>query len=66
MNTNDIIILARRHLGKGEMESSARLCFSDALSLYETGDYANAKKRAIKSLAYSVGMFHEDYAKASR
>jgi len=66
MNTEIVIRLARKHLGSGAMESSARLCLSDAINLYEQGDYASAKTRALKSLCYSVGMFHEDYAKASR
>jgi hypothetical protein len=65
MNTDKVIVLARKHLG-GAMESSARLCLSDALGLYEAGDLTYAKKRALKSLAYSVGIFHSDYARASK
>ena len=64
MNANQVLILARKHLG-GEMESSARLCLSDAVTLYAEGKLDYAKARALKSLAYSVGVFHPDYRKAS-
>jgi hypothetical protein len=64
MNTEKVIVLARKHLG-GEMESSARLCLSDAISLYAEGKLDFAKARALKSLAYSVGLSHADYRKAS-
>lgn len=62
MDTKTAITLARKHLG-GEMESSALLCLSDAIRLYDDGDYKGASRRALKSLAYSVGVFHHDYAK---
>lgn len=66
MNTNQVIILARKHLGTGEMNSSARLCLSEAIRYQERGELDYAKERAIKSLAYSVGMFHPDYKRASK
>lgn len=47
------------------MESSARLCLADAITLYDKGDFEYAKKRAIDSLRYSVGIFHVDYKKAT-
>lgn len=65
MNTDKVIILARKHLG-GTMESSARLCLSDAIELVNAGDLAGAKVRALKSLAYSVGILHADYIKAAK
>ena len=56
MNTNEVIILARKHIGNGAaMDSSARLCLADAIALQNAGDLESAKRRAIKSLAYSVG-----------
>ena len=64
MNTEKVMALARKHLG-GDMESSARLCLADAVSLYNKGEYTYAKKRALDSLLYSVGIFHPDYKKAS-
>jgi len=61
MNTHEVIILARKHLGN----SSARLCLEDALRLYEAGDLTNAKASALKSIDYSVGFWHHDYRRAS-
>lgn len=63
MNAEKTIILARKHLG-GDMESSARLCLADAISLYDKGDTEYAKKRALESLRYSIGILHPDYKKA--
>ena len=60
MNTDKALALARKHLG-GDMESSARLCLADAVSLNDKGEYHYAKKRALASLGYSVGIFHKDY-----
>lgn len=65
METSKIIALARKHLG-GDMESSARLCLSDAVKLYDDGDFYYAKQRALKSLEYSIGIFHTDYKKANK
>lgn len=65
MNTHQIIIIARKHIGTGVMDSSARLCLADAIALYDAGDLPSAKARALKSIAYSVGMFHADYRRAS-
>ena len=65
MNSKDVIILARKHLGSGVMDSSARLCLSDAIMLYDDGDLIHAKERALKSVFYSVGKFHADYKRAS-
>lgn len=64
MNTNQVITLARKHLG-GEMESSARLCLADAVELESKGELEFAKQRAVKSLAYSIGIFHKDYQRAA-
>lgn len=67
MNTDTAIRLARKHVSNGaQMESSARLCLADAIALLEKGDLAYAKARAVKSLAYSVGVFHTDYKKAAQ
>lgn len=65
MNTSQILALARKNLG-GDMESSARLCLADAVSLYDKGEYAYACNRALDSLSYSVGIFHSDYQKAHK
>ena len=65
MTTENVIIAARANLG-GQMESSARLCLSDAISLYDAGKYEAAKARALKSLSYSVGILSPVYQKAAR
>lgn len=66
MNTEIAIRLARKHLGSGVMESSARLCLADAIQCVEDGRLDAAKRRAIDSLRYSVGVFHADYRKAAQ
>jgi len=43
------------------MESSARLCLAEAIELTNNGDYAAGKARAVKSLAYSVGILSPTY-----
>jgi hypothetical protein len=66
MYTNEVIILARRHLNNGaERSGSARLCLADAVKLQAEGKLAAAKKCALKSLAYSVGISHDDYKRAN-
>lgn len=65
MNLDLTIRLARKHLGTGVMDSSARLCLSDAIQLRERGFWDYAQKRALKSLAYSVGVFHKDYKRCA-
>lgn len=66
MNVDKIIRLARKHRDKGIMASSARSCLADAIGQYDKGEFKSAKMWALKSLAYSVGMAHEDYIKASK
>jgi len=66
MQAHQVIVLARKHLG-GEMESSARLCLAEAMSIVNKfGDLNQAKARALRSLAYSVGMSHPDYRRAAK
>lgn len=65
MTLNQILALARKHLG-GDMESSARLCLADAIHLRDRGDLTHARARAIRSLEYSIGIFHSDYARAAK
>jgi hypothetical protein len=67
MEITKILILARKHLNNGaSMESSARLCFTDAQVQYDLGNYTSAKARAVKSLGYSVGVLHPDYQRAAK
>ena len=66
MNTKDIITLARKHVDNdAPMSSSARLCLRDSIVQYDMGFFDYARKWAIKSLSYSVGVFHSDYQKAA-
>lgn len=67
MALDQILALCRKHLGNGAaMESSARLCLADAISLKDEGNFDASKVRALKSLSYSVGIFHADYQRAAR
>jgi hypothetical protein len=66
MNTRDVITLARKHRDEGGMVSSARLCLQTACRLDGEGSLAAARMWALKSLAYSVGVFHDDYKRAAR
>ena len=66
MHINEIIALAGKHIGTGAaMDSSARLCLADAVALRNANKFDDAKRRAIKSLGYSVGLFHADYQAAN-
>ena len=65
--TIEIIRLARKNVDNGAaMASSARLCLAEAVASFDDGQYDVAAARAVKSLSYSVGVFHEDYKKAVR
>jgi hypothetical protein len=65
-NTETIRLIALAHgrLGMGTMKSSAELCLNDAVALLLLGNHKSARLRALKSLAYSVGVFHPDYRAA--
>ena len=65
MNTNQTIILARKHaMNDCVMQSSAMSCLSDAVSLQNKGELTFAKARALRSLEYSIGVFHSDFKRA--
>lgn len=66
LTLDQIICLARKHVTDDDiaMRSSAVLCLSDAVLERCYEHYPEARRRAVKSLAYSVGMFHEDYKAA--
>ena len=56
------IRIARKHVSNGAvMESSARSCLADAINTFDKGNFDAAIMWAKKSLAYSVGVFHQDY-----
>jgi hypothetical protein len=65
MEAKQIIELARRHVNKGTMSSSAKIALIDAIELEEEGRSIDAANRALSSLRYSVGVFHPDYQAAA-
>lgn len=64
MKINKVLALAEKHVGAGHMASSAKLCLEDARSLAAKGQPILARVRAMRSLQYSIGMFHPDYIAA--
>jgi hypothetical protein len=48
------------------MESSARLNLKEAVGAYDNEEYDLAFKQAVRSIDYSVGVFHPDYKKAMK
>ena len=67
MNTAKLMMIARKHIGKGYMVDSAKLCLQDAESHLVNDMSENlVQYRALKSIAYSVGTCHSDYIKAKQ
>lgn len=64
MSIEQTMAMARKYLGTGTMDSSARLCMADAVRLYDEGQLDEARARALASLRYSIGILHPDYRKA--
>lgn len=64
MSVEQTMAVARKYLGTGVMDSSARLCMADAVRLYDEGQLDEARARALASLRYSIGILHPDYRKA--
>ena len=63
--TDTIIALALKYVGTyPSHEASARVCLADAVSLRDAGDLYHARKRAINSLRYSVGILSPHYQRA--
>lgn len=64
-NAEYIISLAKyyiqNHSWECPMITSAELCYVDACSLFEKRSYEYAGIRALKSLAYTIGIGHPDY-----
>ncbi len=65
MTTEELLSLAASKIGLGAMVSSARLCLDDAIKLISRGDDYHARQRALRSLAYSVGVFNPDMQRAA-
>lgn len=67
MSTSEVIELAARHhalTASQGMRPSATLALADARRLAGQGNLRDARNRALDSLRYSVGILHEDYARA--
>lgn len=61
------IALAIKHVADSPVfESPARQCLDDAKTLFKNGNRNGAKRRAIDSLRYSVGVYHRAYQRANR
>jgi len=56
--------LAHRHEDKRGDIDSANFCIVEAYRAYDREDLDAAYAWAIKSLEYSVGVFHKDYTTA--
>jgi len=66
MKTADIIALAETAVYTNRANAvSARICIVDARHLFSRGDLQAARDRALKSLAYSVGVFSVLYKSAN-
>lgn len=66
-NVSQILRLARKNVDNDmPMQSSARFALSEAIAAEYRGDINAAKQWGLKSLAYSVGIFHADYKKAEK
>jgi len=48
------------------MLSSARLCLEEAREFCKCNQFEAARLRAIRSLSYTVGVYHSDYIAANR
>lgn len=68
MTTQQVIALARKYASC----SNSRFCLEDAIRIIDSENFTYperqqyAKDWAIRSLSYSVGIFHPDYQKATR
>lgn len=64
MNAQQFIELAEKHVAQAEMRSSAQLCIDDAKACLANGKPEYAIHRAVRSLAYSVGILSPIYKEA--
>lgn len=65
ITTADIIAAARKYVGAYPLhEASARVALEDAVNLQEQGDLFYARKRALTSLQYSLGVLSPIYQRA--
>jgi len=66
MNAAKVVTLARRHIAADVVqEQQARAHLSNAVSALDDGEYDDAKRHALKSLSYSVGIHGSIYKRAN-
>lgn len=65
LEVTEVIDLAAERVMDGQMASSAALCLDDAINNMLAGNLEGARRRAIDSLKYSVGILHADYRRAT-
>ena len=61
MKTDKILELAKKYSANSEMRSSAELNITDSEFWIRAGNDELARYRAIRSLQYSIGIFHPVY-----
>lgn len=64
MHIHEVLDLAANHAREG-MTGSAMICLDDAQALAAQGRFEDARRRAERSLAYSVGIYHPDYTRVA-
>jgi hypothetical protein len=57
----DTIASAETHLPHAIQPTSAEFCLREAQDLMQIGAHLTAASWALRSLKYSVGIFHPDY-----
>ena len=60
-----MIEIAAENVERATMMSSAILCLNDAVNALMAGNIDVAKERALKSMAYSLGIAHPLYLAAA-
>lgn len=61
----NLIEHAEQHIGHAIQRASAEFALNEAKSRRAGGNPAAADRWALKSLSYSVGVFHRDYQSAA-
>lgn len=65
MQVSEVMRLARKHLNANSAYvTSAVHCLNDAHAMCDENKISYAYDRALRSLAYSIGVCHPDYRRA--
>ena len=65
-NAQTIINMATKQFMQYDACGSAEICINDANILLAEGNFSRSGERALKALAYIVGVFHDDYTIAKK